>query len=305
MKIPPVFHRLLLSVGLALAGLAAPLNATPVSPTDNTAAPYMGVYEWGFANKSNLDRIPVATDWLARRQLWGEEFAPTDTWDSLQAPDWLLAPAAAWVRQDPTRKYVLSIGMLPGPYDGSGPTSGLGAGQPVSLANGATGAYNGYFQTLAQNLVRNGMANNTIIRLGWEFNGTWYTWRADNDVKASYFASYWQQIVTTMRAVPGAANLKFCWNGAIGWTSYPMADAYPGDDYVDYIGVDVYDQSWAANTYPYPANATPAQIQTSQQNAWADINSSGSTHGIAWWKTFADSHGKPLAIPECPLPRVF
>lgn len=298
MKIPPMFPRRLLPISLGLAGLIAQLNATPAPPTDNTAAPYMGVYEWGFATKANLDRIAVSTDWLARRQLWGEEFAPTDTWDSLQCPDWLLGPAAAWVRQDPTRNYVLSVGMLPGPYDGSGPTSGLGAGQPVSLSNGATGAYNGYFQTLAQNLVRNGLANNTIIRLGWEFNGTWYTWRADTDVKALYYAAYWQQIVTTMRAVPGAANLKFCWNGAIGWTSYPMADAYPGDSYVDYIGVDVYDQSWAANTYPYPANATAAQIQTCQQNAWADINSSGSTHGIAWWNTFAVSHGKPLAAPE-------
>jgi len=290
----------LLSVASALlsSALISPILAAPVPPSDNTSAPYMGVYEWGFATKANLDRIAVAADWLARRQLWGEEFAPTDSWESIECPDWLLGPAAAWVRQDPSRVYILSIGLLPGPVNGSGPATGSGAGLPVSLSNGALGYYNSYFQTLAENLVRNGLASNTIIRLGWEFNGTWYAWKADTDAKALDYANYWKQIVTTMRAVPGAANLKFCWNGAIGWTNFPMADAYPGDEYVDYIGVDVYDQSWAANSYPYPANATAAQIQTCQQNAWNDINADGSTHGITWWRNFAATHAKPLAIPE-------
>ncbi|SDU19234.1 Glycosyl hydrolase family 26 [Verrucomicrobium sp. GAS474] len=282
---------------LACAALASDVRATPVPPSDNEAAPFMGVYEWGFASMANVQRIDVASTWLGRSELWGEEFTTTDNWIDIEGPDWMLQPAGKWVAQNADRHYILSVGMLPGPVSGSGPTTGPGAGSPVSLAQGATGAYNAYFQALAQNLVRNGLANNTIIRLGWEFNGGWYAWHADTAVLATSYAAYWQQIVTTMKAVPGAANLKFAWNGATGWSSYALTAAYPGDAYVDFVGVDAYDQSWVANSYPYPSGATAAQIQVCRQNAWNDL--SGTTNnGIAWWKNVAVAHGKPFVIPE-------
>lgn len=262
----------------------------------------MGVYEWGFTEASNINRHDFATDWLGRTDLWSEHFAATATWTDLSGPGWLLDPIAWWVKEDTARMSVLSIGMLPGPWDGSGPTTGPGAGLPVSLSTGATGAYNTYFQTLAQALVTKGLANNTIIRLGWEFNGGWYTWRADTAAKAVDFVAYWQQIVTTMRSVPGAENLLFCWNGANGWSAYPLGDAYPGDNYVDYVGVDFYDQSWDANTYPYPAGSTPAQILTRQQTAWT-ATAGTNNNGLLWWKNFAAAHNKPLAIPEWGLCR--
>ena len=44
-----------------------------------------------------------------------------------------------------------------------------------TLAQGATGAYNQYFTTLAENLVTD-KEENAILRLGWEFNGTWFEW---------------------------------------------------------------------------------------------------------------------------------
>ncbi|HSI07723.1 MAG TPA: glycosyl hydrolase [Rariglobus sp.] len=283
-------------------GFSAPVYAVPLPPSDNTQAPYMGVYEWGFTQGANINRHDFAASWLARSDLWTEGFAATGTWTDLSGPGWLLDPIAWWVSQDTARVSVLSIGMLPGPWDGSGPTSGPGAGVPVSLATGATGAYNTYFQTLAQALVSKGLANNTVIRLGWEFNGGWYTWRADTQAKALNFAAYWRQIVTTMRAVPGAENLQFCWNGANGWSGYSLADAWPGDAYVDYVGVDFYDQSWDQNTYPYPAGSTPAQILARQQTAWA-ATAGTNNNGLAWWRDFAVAHNKPFSIPEWGLCR--
>lgn len=292
----PVSARSLCLCAVALATIAAS-RATPVPPTDNETAPFMGVYEWGFAAMANVQRIDVASAWLGRSELWGEEFATTDNWTDLEGPDWMLLPASKWVAENPDRRYVLSLGMLPGNVDGSGPNAGPGAGSPVSLAQGAAGAYNAYFQVLAQNLVRYGLANNTVIRLGWEFNGGWYAWHADTAALGASYAQYWQQIVTTMKAVPGAENLKFCWNGATGWSAYDLSTAYPGDAYVDYVGVDAYDQSWAANSYPYPSGATAAQLQTCRQNAWNDLSGTNN-NGIAWWKAVAVAHGKPFAIPE-------
>ncbi len=125
---------------------------------------------------------------------------------------------------------VFSIPLLPGAWDLSGPKTGINANQPVSLKMGAKGLYNPYFQKLAENLVSYGLGD-SILRMGWEFNGGWYTWRASSD--PANFAEYWRQIVTTMRAVPGAKNLKFDWNPALGWQQFPAEQAWPGDKYAD------------------------------------------------------------------------
>lgn len=285
------------SILILAPALCLPAGAVPVPPTDNTSAPYMGVYEWSISDANNHARITYAANWLSRSQLWAEEFSATDSWDQLRGPDWLLGSVKWWTDLNSNSKCVLTIGMLPGPWDGSGPTTGINKNVPVSLATGATGAYNGHWQVLAQNLVAKSLVDKIVIRLGHEFNGGWYTWRADTQAKGVSYAEYWRQIVTTMRAVPGASGLKFCWNGATGWSAYNLIDAYPGDAYVDSIGADVYDQSWAANTYPYPAGATAAQILTRQQNAWNDVAGTGN-NGMGWWRNLAVSHGKQFVIPE-------
>jgi len=82
----------------------------------------------------------------------------------------------------------------------------------VSLATGATGAYNSYFAILAENLVAAGMGD-SMLRLGWEFNQSKFTWYAAG--QATSFVDYWRQIVTTMRAVPGA-HFTFVWNPSRG-----------------------------------------------------------------------------------------
>jgi hypothetical protein len=275
-----------ISTAIALAFAVATVKAAPVLPTDNTAAPYMGLYGWGLSGTNNISHIHTTASWLYRSSLWAEDFLATDSWTNLEGPGWALAPAQSWLRANPGAKYILTVGMLP-----SSPTG-------CTLAQGATGTYNSHFQTLAQNLVSRGLADSTIIRLGHEFNGGWYTWKVASQADAFNYAAYWQQVVNTMRAVPGAGNIKFVWNGSCTtWTSYSVADAYPGDAYVDYVGVDIYDQSWAANTYPYPSGATPAQILAAQQNAWA-ANSGTANNGLAVWKNIAVAHSKPLTIPE-------
>ncbi len=101
-----------------------------------------------------------------------------------------------------------------------------------------------------------------------------------------------------MRAVPGAQDLKFCWNPAMEpWWPYPPEKAYPGDDVVDYIGVDVYDQCWAKDTYPIPDTATAGEALARQQRTWNGILDNDSA-GLKFWAKFAAGHHKPLSIPE-------
>ena len=122
---------------------------------------------------------------------------------------------------------------------------------------------------------------NAILRLGWEFNGDWYIWSAASDPSA--FAAYWRQIVTTMRSVRGARKLQFDWCISLGKNSVAPTLAYPGNAYVDYIGIDAYDQGWE------PGWQDP-------QQRWRSLV--GQPYGLGWQVKFANSHHKQLSMPE-------
>ena len=179
-----------------------------------------------------------------------------------------------------------SLAWLTGPWEGSGYTLSLGVpmfptGVGASLATGATGAYDGYFTTLAQTLVAAGQAD-AYLRLGWEFDGSWTAWYAGTPSAEASFATYFQQIVTAMRSVSGE-HFRFVWNpdaGAFTDSGYSVAAAYPGNDYVDVIGLDAYDQSWATPQTP--------------TNAW----SSTTLPSLTAAQKFASAEGKPLAFTE-------
>jgi hypothetical protein len=199
----------------------------------------------------------LASDYLLR----------TSGWDGMDgaggSEDWMLDQ---W--RNSGYRLVLGVPILPGGSNGT-------------LAEGATGAYDQYFTILAQTLVKDGAAN-AILRLGWEFNGTWYPWSVANNTDAQNFAEFWRQIVTTMRAVPGQ-QFNFLWNpNGGGSSSWNLELAYPGSAYVDYIGTDVYDEYWGSSFTP--------------QASWS--NAVTQTWGLNWLTTFSAAQGKPIAIPE-------
>ena len=179
-----------------------------------------------------------------------------------------------------------TLNFLGSEYRGTGYTLSIGvpiipSGSGGSVAAGATGAYNSYFVTLAQNLVAQGLGN-SYLRLGWEFDGSWFNWASTNAGAEANFAAYFRQIVTAMRSVPGA-QFEYVWNpdaGAFTQSGYNVAAAYPGSAYVDVIGLDAYDSSWATPQ-------TPA-------NAWNQTTAPS----LAAAAQFASSQGKPLAFCE-------
>ncbi len=203
----------------------------------------------------------VASDYLPGNGGWA------DMDGSGGSLNWLLTPYRG-------SGYTLSLGVPILPTDSSGNAVG-------TLAQGATGAFNSYCVTLAQTLVAGGQSN-AYLRLGWEFDGSWMPWAATTPGAEASFASYFQQIVTAMRSVPGE-QFRFVWNpdaGAFTQSGYSVAAAYPGNAYVDVIGLDAYDQSWAVSLTP--------------TNAW----SSTTLPTLTAAQQFASSNGKPLAVPE-------
>jgi hypothetical protein len=229
------------------------LALTIAAPAASGAA--LGVYT-GAANPSG---ITSWGDWLEREPTYAVDFLASDTWNEISDPIWWLD---GW--QGSPYHVVYSVPMVPS--DGS------------TLSEGATGAYDHHFTRLAQNLVNYGFGDSTI-RLGWEFNGNWFAWAASSDPAA--FITYWQRIVTAMRAVDGAA-FRFDWNPIAGG-DYPADLVYPGDDWVDVIGLDVYDQGWWAG-WEDPANR------------WNELVNK--PYGLQWHRDFALAHGKPVSFPE-------
>lgn len=256
----------------------------------------MAAYRWGAANPNGGARANEAyARWINRSVVWAEDFEANEAWENnIEGGGWQLGEWRDWKKQNSARRLILSIPLLPGGWDRSGAKRGADAGKPVSLDAGAKGDYNAHFKALAQNLIDYGLAD-SVLRLGWEFNGGWYTWRASDNPKA--WAEYWKQIVTTMRSVKGAETLQFCWNPALGWQQFPSEQAYPGDEYVDIVGLDVYDDSWAGDTYPLPANATREEVSKRREKAWNDVIYGGQM-GLKQWRDFALAHGKLFSIPE-------
>jgi hypothetical protein len=193
--------------------------------------------------------VDVAVDWAARQ-----------TWDDVINPDWLYK---AWAGTPYTKVF----GVAPVPEADAGAT----------MAGCAAGTYDAKWRQFGDNIVAAGLGNGTVIRLGWEFNGNWYKWQASNPAQ---FARCWQQIVGTVRQV--APNLVWDWtvNRGAGQSVADARLAYPGDAYVDVVGVDSYDM--------WPGATNEAAWQ--QQYAGA--------YGLKFWSDFAAAHGKKLSVPE-------
>ncbi len=255
------------------------------------AEPALGTYHW----PNGTAGVDAFAAWLGRDTVWGLDFVGGESWDNAGWPTWWLEAWSKWLNAKPGRQFILSIPILAGPVDGGGPTQGSkDVKVPVSLELGAAGQYDQHFRELAANLAQHTMGG-VILRPAWEFNGDWYAWHAKGKAKA--FIDYWQRIVKTMRAVPGAEGLKFCWNPTLGDQQFPADEAWPGDDFVDFVGVDVYDETWNAETYPWPADASAVEIEWRQKKVWAEWIMD-SPRGLAFWTKSARDHGKPLAIPE-------
>lgn len=231
----------------------------------------LGAYDGG----QNVSSVDAFKAWLGAPVPIAADFLAGDVWGGIEGPGWILDP---W-----NGKYRLNLGvpMLPDTEVPSG--AGDTATISTKLTSGASGTFNSHFATLAANLIAKGQAN-AYLRLGWEFNGSWYRWRADANPTA--FKNYWIQIVNTMRGVAGA-NFKFIWNptrGAESLSGQPTGteSAYPGDAYVDVIGLDIYDSQYG--------------VSLSDAARWDRILND--PYCISWALDFAAARIKQIAFPE-------
>lgn len=81
-----------------------------------------------------------------------------------------------------------------------------------------------------------------------EMNGDWYSWgRGVDGNTPEEFVSAWRHMHDIFAKV-GATNVKWVWSPNVRYGSeYPLADLYPGDDYVDWVGLDGY--NWGSDPH--------------------------------------------------------
>lgn len=209
--------------------------------------------------------------WRGRPVSVLNDFLDGTRWEYVRSPTWWME---CWsVRSD---WLVLGVPVL------------IDAGD--SLEAGSKGVYDGHFIELARTLVAGGQED-AGLRLGWEFNGNWFPWSATRNPQA--FAMYFRRIVEVMGSVPGA-NFVFIWNPTVGSGNMSAEEAWPGNDVVDVIGLDLYDASWVPPTY-YESHDSMSRLRA-QQRAWHEYEAGD--HGLRFWAAFAAAHRKPLAFPE-------
>jgi len=195
-------------------------------------------------------------------------YPATASWETIKGSDWHIQTFA-------TSPAVLSYGL---PLLPQAPGS--------DLADVAQGNHDEVFRTIATLLKRFDRPR-TIVRVGWEANGSWFPWNATAQTANTYKQAF-RRVVHVMRGV--APDLIFDFDIGCGVELRGQThrlDAltllYPGDDVVDVIGCDTYD--WH-NTKSYDE----ATWQLTQRPVEAP--------GIADVAEFARSRGKGLSFPE-------
>lgn len=228
----------------------------------------------GVFRGTDVQEVEAYEAWLGREVEYVVDFSARATWAEIADPAYMIE---AW--KGTRYRQVYSLAMLPeDPAD--------------TMERGATGEYDHYFTELAQRLVEANQGD-AIIRLGWEFNLEQSRWATDDP---QVFKDYFRHVVAAMRTVTGQ-QFEFDWNPNNGKAKYDAVDYYPGNDVVDYIGIDAYDTGWGFHTYPYPSDCDQECRSDRQTNAW-NRSIYGGARGLRFWSDFARSKGKPMSLPE-------
>lgn len=151
----------------------------------------------------------------------------------------------------------------------------------TTFADCYNGKYDSSYKIVASTIATRDPS--AIIRTGQEMNGNWETHSMNGPAgTAAEFAQCFQHIVTLFRQV--SPTFKFDWNPGIGmWAGLDGVTTYPGDAYVDYVSLDMYEDSQYVT-------GTPDE----RWQHFLDVDG----RGLTYWAQFVKDHGKLLGIDE-------
>jgi hypothetical protein len=238
--------------------------------------------------------IEAAASWLGSAEdiQYAEDFIDATSWSTISDPSWFMS-------QWEGTPYTMVWGVPMMPCGGSSAACSPNAAEFDAVASGAD---DGYYKTLAENLVARGFGS-SYIRIGWEFQGSWFPWSICNSDGQQDFVSAFQNIVTSMRSAAGA-DFEFIWNpddSSNTTCGGQLEDYYPGNSYVDMVAEDVYDMTGGSNTDSARWSELLNGVDASGWTATTPQPIDGQTfqgYGLNWLVAFAAEHGKQTGLPE-------
>ncbi|ALE72497.1 hypothetical protein AD006_11755 [Pseudonocardia sp. EC080610-09] len=219
------------------------------------------------SDSSGVEAIGGFEQFLGRPTTVGHTYLPGETWEGIEGPEQILGPWSRWKAEHPGDLFVLNVPMA-APNEAE-----VGDAEVADLLRrGAAGEYDRHYAELARRLVDRGLQD-AVLLPGWEMNGDTYTHRCEPDPEA--WKQYYRRVVDVLRAQPGQ-RFRFDFTPSRGVDAISWPQCYPGDDVVDIIGMDTYDQPPGASWEEYV----------------------GQQDGLGDQARFAAEHGKPVSFPE-------
>lgn len=154
--------------------------------------------------------------------------------------------------------------------------------------------------------------NPIFIIFAHEMNGSWYPWSAwidknnnltqDKGEETPHTPEKYQEAFRNVSNVfhEEAPNVAMVWCPNQGWMGKeridPYTSFYPGDEYVDWVGLDFYERGW--------------NMPTRNAKLWGGLFIHGLTHdsmddpeteeneSVNFYKTFCEEKNKPLMLSE-------
>jgi len=198
------------------------------------------------------------------------------TWASWEHP-WITQPQygyTEWVAQSPqSRQLVLQVDLIP--------TVLKNIKNPVRWERScAQGAFTAHATQLGSSLVAAGLQN-SVIRLAAEMNGNWEVdYVGTTTVERNLWLHCFRDEVVGLRRAVGE-HFLIDWNPNPCEYNLPYLPLYPGNSYVNILGLDLFDVACAAPT-----------------TAYSFARLAGEPAGLTTMETFAREQHKPLSLPE-------
>lgn len=122
-------------------------------------------------------------------------------------------------------------------------------GKPAKLWAIARGRYDGYIRRSAE--MAKAWGRPIMLRFAQEMNGSWAPWEQGHvgSTPRSYILA-WRHLVSVFRQV-GADNVTWVWCPNINTGHLPFMQYYPGDSWVDWVGLDGFNWGGSIGWRPF------------------------------------------------------
>jgi hypothetical protein len=169
-----------------------------------------------------------------------------------------------------------------------------GANQPAyALREVLAGRYDSYITAWARGAREYGSV--VYLRVFAEANGNWNPWDPGvNGNTASEYVQAWRHVWNIFHAV-GASNVVWLWTPVVEYTgSTPLASIYPGDSYLDMVGLDGYNwgttmpwSSWQSFSTVFDPSIARLRALTAKPLWITEVGSAERGGSKAYWITDA------------------